>query len=73
MCPAMFTLLRVFRRRTGSFSIADLPVIVIIADAASQMRENGIEDVKKVRIAYLESDGNFSFIKKENNEESKSG
>jgi uncharacterized membrane protein YcaP (DUF421 family) len=128
--------LRIFRRQAGTFSIADLLVIVIIADAAqngmtgdaksvteailligtiifwdffldwlgfrskffekmleserlkivengkvlrrnmrkemittdeleSQMRQNGIEDMSQVKIAYLESDGHFSFIKKD--------
>ena len=136
MYLAIFALLRFFRRQAGSFSIADLIVIVIIADAAqngmagdsksvtesllligtiifwdyfldwlgfkskffrqildpkklkiiengrflrknmskemitteelnSQMREQGIEDVNKVKVGYLESDGHFSFIKKD--------
>lgn len=136
MYLAIFVLLRIFRRQVGSFSIADLIVIVIIADAAqngmagdsksvteallligtiifwdyildllgfksklferilepeklkvvengkylrrnmrkemvtaeeieSQMRENGIEDLAEIKIAYLESDGHFSFIKKD--------
>lgn len=136
MYLAIFLLLRFFRRQTGAFSIADLIVIVIIADAAqngmagdsksvteailligtiifwdffldwlgfkskffsnilepekikiiedgkflrrnmrremitdeeatSQMRQNGIEDIGDVKIAYLESDGHFSFIKKD--------
>ena len=136
MYLAMFALLRIFRRQAGSFSIADLLVIVVIADAAqngmagesksvteslllittivlwdffldwlgfkskifermlepeklmviedgrflrrnmrkemvttgeveSQMRQSGIEDVSEVKIACLESDGHFSFIKKE--------
>ena len=34
MYLAMFTLLRVFRRQAGSVSIADLLLIVVIADAA---------------------------------------
>ena len=136
MYLGMFVLLRIFRRQAGSFSIADLLVIVVIADAAqngmagdsksvteslllittiiswdffldwlgfkskiferilepeklqviedgkflrrnmrkemitneeleSQMRQNGIEDVSQVKTACLESDGHFSFIKKE--------
>lgn len=136
MYLAIFALLRIFRRQAGSFSIADLIVIVIIADAAqngmagdsksvtesvllictiifwdffldwlgfkskfarkflepeklkvvengrflrrnmrkelitieelkSQMREQGIEDVAEVEFGYLESDGHFSFIKKD--------
>lgn len=136
MYLAMFALLRVFRRQAGSFSIADLLVIVIIADAAqngmagdtksvteaillivtiilwdffldwlgfkskiferilepeklevikdgkflrrnmrkemitveeleSQMRQSGIETVEEVKTGSLESDGHFSFIKKE--------
>ncbi len=136
MYLAMFALLRVFRRQAGSLSIADLLVIVVIADAAqngmagdsrsvteavllivtiilwnhflnwlgysskffqkmldpetlkliedgkflrrnmrkefitieevtSQMRAEGIEDVGEVKLACLESDGNFSFIKKD--------
>ena len=139
MYLAMFALLRVFRRQAGSMSIADLLVIVIIADAAqngmagdsksvteaillistiifwdftldwlgfkskifekilepeklevirdgellrrnmqkemitteeleSQMRQNGIEDVSEIKTAFLESDGHFSFIKKDENE-----
>ncbi len=139
MYLVMFALLRIFRRQAGSFSIADLLVIVIIADAAqngmagdsksvteavlligtivfwdffldwlgfkskiferilepeklevvrngamlqrnmrkemitteeleSQMRQNGIEDVSEIKTAYLESDGHFSFIKKESDE-----
>ena len=136
MYLVMFALLRIFRRQAGSFSIADLLVIVVIADAAqngmagdtksvteailligtiilwdffldwlgfkskiferilepeklkviedgkflrrnmrkemitveeleSQMRQSGIETVDEVKIACLESDGHFSFIKKE--------
>lgn len=136
MYLAIFALMRIFRRQAGSFSIADLIVIVVIADAAqngmagdsksvteallligtivfwdffldwlgfkskfvrrildpdklklvedgkllrenmrkemitseelsSQMREQGIEDVAEVKVAYLESDGHFSFIKKD--------
>ncbi len=136
MYLVMFALLRIFRRQAGSFSIADLLVIVVIADAAqngmagdtksvteavlligtiilwdffldwlgfkskiferilepgklqviedgkflrrnmrkemitveeleSQMRQSGIETVEEVKTAYLESDGHFSFIKKE--------
>jgi uncharacterized membrane protein YcaP (DUF421 family) len=135
MYLAIFVLLRIFRRQAGSFSIADLIVIVIIADAAqngmagdsksvtesllligtiifwnyfldwlgfqsksfrrildpeklpvvedgkflrenmrrelittdelmSQMRESGIEHVSEIKTAHLESDGRFSFIKK---------
>lgn len=136
MYLAIFALLRIFRRQAGSFSIADLIVIVIIADAAqngmagdsksvteslllivtiifwdffldwlgfksklfrkvleperlkviengrllrenmkremittdelqSQLREQGIEDAGEVEAGYLESDGHFSFIKKD--------
>lgn len=136
MYLAIFALLRFFRRQAGSFSIADLIVIVVIADAAqngmagdsksvteallligtiifwdffldwlgfksrfvrkilepeklkviengkllrenmskemitpeelsSQMREQGIEDISEVKLACLESDGHFSFIKKD--------
>src|SRR5215204_4603428 len=132
----MFTLLRIFRRQAGSIGIADLLVIVVIADAAqngmagdsksvteavllivtivgwdyvfdllgykskfferileskalpviedgklkrqnmksemitydeikSQMRQQGIEDISEVKKACLESDGHFSFIKKD--------
>jgi uncharacterized membrane protein YcaP (DUF421 family) len=139
MYLAMFALLRIFRRQAGSIGIADLLVIVIIADAAqngmagdsksvteavllivtivlwdyfldyigfkskffgrildpeklkviqngkflrrnmrkemitadevnSQMRQSGIEDIGSVKVAYLESDGHFSFIEKESNE-----
>lgn len=135
MYLVMFALLRIFRRQAGSIGIADLLVIVVIADAAqngmagdsksiteavlliltivlwdyfldwlgynskffsrilepkplpvikngkalrqnmkkemitndelqSQLREHGIEDISKVKIAYLESDGHFSFIEK---------
>jgi uncharacterized membrane protein YcaP (DUF421 family) len=142
MYLGIFVLLRIFRRQAGSFSIADLIVIVIIADAAqngmagdsksvtesilligtiifwdffidwlgfkskffrrtlepeklkviengkflrrnmnremittdeltSQMREQGIEDISDVKVACLESDGHFSFIKKDDgNDES---
>ena len=140
MYLAIFALLRVFRRQAGSFSIADLIVIVVIADAAqngmagdsksvteallligtiifwdffldwlgfkskffrkilepeklkviengrflrenmrqemitpeelnSQMREQGIEEIAEVKVAYLESDGHFSFIKKDGESE----
>lgn len=140
MYLAMFTLLRILRRQVGSFSIADLLVIVVIADAAqngmagdsrsvtesivlictivfwdyfldflgfkskiferviepeklkiiengkllrrnlekemltddevlSQMRQNGIEDISEVKIACLERDGHFSFIKKDSEKE----
>ena len=136
MYLAIFALMRIFRRQAGSFSIADLIVVVVIADAAqngmagdsksvteallligtiifwdffldwlgfkskffrkilepeklkviedgkflrenmrkemitgeelsSQMREQGIEDLAEVKVAYLESDGHFSFIKKD--------
>jgi len=136
MYLAIFAMMRIFRRQAGSFSIADLIVVVVIADAAqngmagdsksvteallligtiifwdffldwlgfkskffrkilepeklkviengkflrenmrqelitteelsSQMREQGIEDVAEVKIAHLESDGHFSFIKKD--------
>ena len=136
MYLAMFALLRIFRRQAGTVSIADLLVLVIIADAAqngmagdaksvtealllistiigwdylldflgfrsklferilepdklkviengkylrrnmrkemitadeiqSQMRQNGIEDISEIKTAYLETDGHFSFIKKE--------
>ena len=136
MYLVMFTLLRIFRRQAGSIGIADLLVIVVIADAAqngmagdsksvteavlligtiilwdffldwlgfkskfferivepeplpiiedgrllrqnmksemitydelkSQMRQQGIEDIGDVKKACLESDGHFSFIKKD--------
>jgi len=136
MYLSMFTLLRIFRRQAGSIGIADLLVIVVIADAAqngmagdsksvteavllivtiilwdfsfdllgykskfferifqpkalpviengrllrqnmksemitydeimSQMRLEGIEKIADVKKACLESDGHFSFIKKE--------
>ena len=139
MYLAMFALLRIFRRQAGSLSIADLLVIVVIADAAqngmagesksvteavcligtiifwdflldwlgfsskamqkilepetlpviedgkfvrrnmrkeliteeeieSQMRLQGIEKIEDVKSACLESDGNFSFIKKDGGE-----
>ena len=132
----MFALLRIFRRQAGSVGIADLLVIVVIADAAqngmagdsksvteaallivtivlwdyvfdllgyrselfrrilepkalpvikngklmrenmksemitydeimSQMRQQGIENIDDVKQACLESDGHFSFIKKD--------
>lgn len=140
MYLAMFALLRIFRRQAGTIGIADLLVIVIIADAAqngmagdsksvteavllictiifwdfsldwlgfksktigqilepkklkliddgkflrqnmaremitveelmSQMRQNGIEDVSEIKIGHLESDGHFSFIKKDEEQE----
>ncbi len=140
MYLVMFALLRIFRRQAGSIGIADLLVIVVIADAAqngmagdsksvteavlliativiwdyfldwlgyrfefaskilepkpltvikngkvlrrnlkkemisedeleSQLREHGIENIKDVKRACLESDGHFSFIKKENGEQ----
>jgi uncharacterized membrane protein YcaP (DUF421 family) len=136
MYLVMFTLLRIFRRQAGSIGIADLLVIVVIADAAqngmagksesvteavllivtivlwdyvfdllgykskfferileprrlkiiengrylrvnlrkelitvdevkTQLRQNGIERVEDVKTGYLESDGHFSFIKKD--------
>lgn len=34
-------------------------------EVSSQMRQNGIEDISDVKTAYLESDGHFSFIKKD--------
>jgi uncharacterized membrane protein YcaP (DUF421 family) len=50
MYLAMFTLLRIFRRQAGAVSIADLLVIVIIADAA----QNGMAgDSKSVTEALL--------------------
>ena len=135
MYLAMFTLLRVFRRQAGSVSIADLLLIVIIADAAqngmageaksvteaivlivviifwdyfidwlgfksevlsrvlepqpvllvkngrmirrnmnkelitedeiqTQLRQQGIEDIQEVKQMCLESDGEFSIIKR---------
>jgi len=135
MFLVMYAILRIFRRQAGSVGIADLLVIVIIADAAqngmagdsksvteavllivtivlwdflfdwlgfkskffarilepqtlkviengrllrenmksemitydeimSQLRQNGIENIKDVEIGSLESDGHFSFIKK---------
>lgn len=143
MYLAIFALMRIFRRQAGSFSIADLIVVVVIADAAqngmagdsksvtealiligtiifwdffldwlgfkskffrkilepeklkviengkplrenmrkemitseeldSQMREQGIEDIGQVKVAYLESDGHFSFIKKDGEPEQNS-
>ena len=137
MFLVMFALLRIFRRQSGSIGIADLLVIVVIADAAqngmagdsksvteavllivtiilwdyffdwlgfrakfferilepkalpviqdgkllrknmksemitydeimSQLRLQGIEHISDVKAAYLEPDGHFSFIKKEN-------
>lgn len=139
MYLVMFALLRIFRRQAGSVGIADLLVIVIIADAAqngmagdsksvteavilivtivlwdylfdllgykskfferilepkalpvikdgkllrenmksemitydeiiSQMRQQGIESISEVKQSCLESDGHFSFIKKEDEE-----
>jgi len=139
MYLVMFALLRIFRRQAGSVGIADLLVIVVIADAAqngmsgdsksvteavllivtiilwdfffdllgykskffarilepkalhvikdgkllrenmksemitydeltSQMRLEGIENISDVKQACLESDGHFSFIKKEDEE-----
>lgn len=135
----MFVLLRIFRRQAGSIGIADLLVVVVIADAAqngmagdsksvteavlliativlwdyvfdllgykskfferilqpkalavvkdgkllrqnmksemitydelmSQMRQQGIEDLSQVKQACLETDGHFSFIKKDGGE-----
>jgi uncharacterized membrane protein YcaP (DUF421 family) len=135
MYLTLFALLRIFRRQAGSIGIADLLVIVVIADAAQngmagdtksvteavllictivfwdvsldwlgfkskfferilepeklkliedgkflrqnmrkemitteelmrQLRQNGIDDVGEVKSGYLESDGQFSFIKK---------
>ena len=50
MYLAMFTLLRVFRRQAGSVSIADLLLIVIIADAA----QNGMAgDAKSITEAVV--------------------
>ena len=47
---AMYTLLRVFRRQSGQVGIADLLVIVVIADAA----QNGMAgDSKSVTEAVL--------------------
>jgi uncharacterized membrane protein YcaP (DUF421 family) len=139
----MFALLRIFRRQAGSIGIADLLVIVVIADAAqngmagdsksvteavllivtivvwdyvfdllgykskfferilepkalhlikegrllrqnmksemitydeimSQMRQQGIDKIGDVKQACLESDGHFSFIKKEDDGERQS-
>ena len=139
MYLVMFVLLRIFRRQAGSIGIADLLVIVVIADAAqngmagdsksvteavllivtivlwdyvldllgyktkfferilepkalpiiedgklmrqnmksemitydeltSQMRQQGIENIGDVKKACLESDGHFSFIKKDGEE-----
>lgn len=139
MYLVMFTLLRIFRRQAGSIGIADLLVIVVIADAAQngmagdtksvtestllivtivlwdylfdwlgyksktierileperlqliedgrclrvnmrkelitaeelarQLREQGIKDVGEVESGYLESDGHFSFIRKDGGE-----
>ena len=47
MYLGMFVLLRVFRRQAGSVSIADLLLIVIIADAA----QNGMAGEAKVGVA----------------------
>lgn len=140
MYLVMFALLRIFRRQAGSVGIADLLVIVVIADAAqngmagdsksvteaillivtivlwdyvfdllgykskfferilepkalqiikdgkllrenmksemitydeimSQMRQQGIEKISDVKQACLESDGHFSFIKKDDDGE----
>lgn len=140
MYLAIFAMMRIFRRQAGSFSVADLIVVVIIADAAqggmaddaksvteslvligtiifwdffldwlgfkskffqkvlepeklkviedgkylrenmkremitteelnSQMREDGIETVAEIKVAYLESDGHFSFIRKNGGEQ----
>jgi uncharacterized membrane protein YcaP (DUF421 family) len=139
----MFALLRIFRRQAGTVGIADLLVIVVIADAAqngmagdsksvteavllivtivlwdyifdllgykskfferilepkalpvikdgkllrqnmksemitydelmSQMRQQGIEEISEVKKACLESDGHFSFIKKDEDGERQS-
>ncbi|HEY0461514.1 MAG TPA: YetF domain-containing protein [Pyrinomonadaceae bacterium] len=139
MYLVMFALLRIFRRQAGSVGIADLLVIVVIADAAqngmagdsksvteavllivtivlwdyvfdllgykskfferifqpkalhvvkdgqlmrqnmksemitydellSAMRQQGIADLAEVKQACLESDGHFSFIKKDGGE-----
>jgi uncharacterized membrane protein YcaP (DUF421 family) len=139
----MFALLRIFRRQAGSIGIADLLVIVVIADAAqngmagdsrsvteavllivtivlwdyvfdllgyrskfferilepkallliedgkllrqnlksemitydelvSQMRQQGIEKISDVKKSCLESDGHFSFIKKDEQSEVRS-
>jgi uncharacterized membrane protein YcaP (DUF421 family) len=139
MYLVMFVLLRIFRRQAGSVGIADLLVIVVIADAAqngmagdsksvteavllivtivlwdyafdllgyrskfferilqpkalhvikdgrllrqnmksemitydelmSAMRQQGIEEVTQIKQACLESDGHFSFIKKDGGE-----
>jgi uncharacterized membrane protein YcaP (DUF421 family) len=143
MYLVMFALLRIFRRQAGAVGIADLLVIVVIADAAqngmagdsksvteavllivtivlwdyvfdllgyksrfferilepkalpvvedgklmrsnmksemitydelmSQMRQQGIEDIGDVKKACLESDGHFSFIKKDESGEQQS-
>lgn len=142
MYLAMFALLRIFRRQAGSVSIADLLLIVIIADAAqngmageaksvteaivligviifwdyfidwlgfksevlsrvlepqpvllvkngrllhrnmdkelitedeiyTQLRQQGLEDIKDVKLMHLEADGEFSIIKR--SEERKQG
>src|SRR6188768_2657236 len=50
MYLAMYTLLRIFRRQSGSVGIADLLVIVVIADAA----QNGMAgDSKSITEAGL--------------------
>ncbi len=142
MYLAMFALLRIFRRQAGAVGIADLLVIVVIADAAqngmagdsksiteaillictivlwdyfldflgnkfkfiasilapkelilikdgkmnrrnmqkelityeelmSQLRQQGIEDIAKVKECYLESNGRFSFLTKDDEDKPK--
>ncbi len=142
MYLGMFTLLRIFRRQAGSVGIADLLVIVVIADAAqngmagdsksiteailliitivlwdyfldylgdkfeffkrilvpkallliedgklirrnmqkemisydeliSQLRQQGVEKISEVKRCCLESNGHFSVIKKEKEDEAK--
>lgn len=144
MYMGMFVLLRIFRRQAGTVGIADLLVVVVIADAAqngmagdsrsitealllistivvwdwafdwmgyrsplferlispkplllikngrvigrnlrremitedeleSQLRLQGIEDRKKVRECYLESNGRFSFLTEDDAKEKKGG
>lgn len=52
--------------RDGKFLLRNMRREMITKDEIeSKMRENGIEDVSQIKSAYMESDGNFSFIKKE--------
>jgi uncharacterized membrane protein YcaP (DUF421 family) len=42
--------------------------LITTDELMSQMRESGIEDVSEIKTAHLESDGQFSFIKKNDDE-----